>query len=169
MRNFNMLLLAGGTVALVVGAAAQSTAVNQTDRTFMTTVARMDMTGAHEGEMAQTKASRADVKDFARMLVKDDSESFGHLAEVAAKTGVTIPRGIDASKIATVQSLNTASGSQFDRQFTRDQIANDQRALALFQHEAKYGHNSEVKAYASNMIPVFNSDLARAQQCAKAK
>jgi putative membrane protein len=126
----------------------------------------MDMTGAHEGEMAQNKASHAEVKDFARMLVKDESESFGHLAELAAKDGVAIPRGIDAARIAEIKGLSGLKGAQFDRQFVHDEVGAEQRALAAFKREAKYGENSDLKAYANNMIPVFDNDLRRAQQVA---
>jgi predicted outer membrane protein len=81
--------------------------------------------------MAQNNAKSAEVKEFARMLVKDDGESFGHLAELAAKTGVTIPRGINASRIPAIEGLTNLNGAPFDRQFTKDEIAAEEHPRRL--------------------------------------
>jgi putative membrane protein len=164
MQNRSMLMAACGTAALLVSAVAQASSLSRNDREFMNSVATMDMTGAHAGEMAQARAKNAEVKDFAKMLAKDDSESFGHLAELAAKTGVTIPRGINAARIPALQGLTNLNGAQFDRQFTKGQIAAGQHALAVFKHEAKYGQNDDLKSYANRMIPIADNDLKRAQQ-----
>lgn len=169
MPNCGTLVLALGTAGLVLSAVAQAAPVSRADRQFMDTVAAMDMTGAHEGRLAQDKGANAEVKDFARMLVKDDSESFGHLEEVAAKAGVTIPRGIDTARIPEIRTLENMNGGRFDRQFSRDQVSAQERALAIFRHEARYGENSDVKAYATSMIPVLDNDLKRARQIAAAK
>lgn len=168
MRNYRTLFVVCAAAVSVAAGSALAASVSRTDREFMISAATIDMTAAHEGQMAADHAVRDDVRDFARMLTKDDSESFGHLAELAAKTGVTIPRGIDTARIPAVQGLAALKGSRFDRQFTRDEIANEQRALAVFKREAKYGQNSDVKAYANNMIPVFDNDLKRARQIASA-
>jgi putative membrane protein len=164
MQNRSMLMLSCGAAVLAFCASAQANSLSRADREFMNTVATMNMTGAHEGEMAQTKAKSAEVKDFAKLVVKDKSESFGHLAELAAKTGVTIPRGINASRIPAIQGLTNLNGTQFDRQFTKEEIAAEQHALAVFKREAKYGQNSDLKSYASRMIPIADNDLKRAQQ-----
>ena len=58
------------------------------------------------------------------------------------------------------------NGPRFDRQFTKDQVTAEERALAVYKHEAKYGENNDVKAYASAMIPVLNNNLKRAEQFA---
>lgn len=169
MQKSSMLTLACGTAALMVCAAAQAASVSRADREFMSTAATMDMTGAHEGQLAQDKASSAEVKDFARMLAKDDGESFGRLAEVATRAGVTIPRGINTAHIQEIRTLEAMKGSRFDRQFARNEVTAEQRALTVFKREAKYGENSDVKAYATSMIPVLDNDLKRAEQCAAAK
>ena len=67
--------------------AAQAATVSKTDREFMNTAATMNMTAAHAAQMAQDKATGAEVKDFARMLNKDDSEAFGRLAKSPPKPG----------------------------------------------------------------------------------
>jgi len=167
--QYRSTLLACGTAALMVCAAAQAATLSKADKEFMNTVATMDMTGAHQGQLAENRAAKPEVKDFARMLVKDESESYGHLEQVAARTGATIPRGINTGHIPEIRSLENLNGARFDQTFTRNQVSDQQRALAVFKREAKYGENSDVKAYANSMIPVLDNDLKRAQQCAAAK
>jgi putative membrane protein len=162
-----MLSKVCGLAVLAVCAVAQAASISRADKEFMNTVARLDMTGAHEGQMAENQASSPQVKDFAKMLVQDDSESYGHLAELAAKSGVPIPKGIDTGKIPTVRVLAALHGSRFDRAFTGDAIAAQQRAIAVFKHEAKYGQDADVKAYAGKMISVFENNLKRAEECAR--
>ena len=103
------------------------------------------MTEAHEGQMAEAKAWRADVETLAKTLVQDHTESYEHLTELAAKTGVTIPKGIDTAKDPIVKQLGRLKGASFDYQFAKD----------------------EVKAYASKMIPILSKDLHLAEECVR--
>ena len=157
-----------GLALLTVAGLAYAASLNSVDRQFMITAAKTDMTEAHEGEMAESQAKGADVKGFAEKIVKDDTEAYGHLIELAGKTGVSIPRGIDAAKDQTIQVLVHLKGGSFDRQFARDEIDANRRALAAFKMEAAHGHDPDVKAYAAKMIPILERDLHLAEDCAKA-
>jgi putative membrane protein len=156
-------------VALVAAAGiANAAALSNADRQFLITVAKSDMTEAHEGQMAEDQASRTDVKDFGKTLVQDHTQSYEHLAELAAKTGVSIPKGIDTAKDPSIQRLAHLKGSRFESAFDSDEIGSHKRALALFKREAANGQDADVKAFASNMIPVLEKHLQLAEQCAKA-
>lgn len=148
------------------GGIAQAASLNQTDKSFMMTAARIDMTEAHKGQMAESQAAATDVKDFGRTLVQDHTQSYEHLSALAAKEGVKIPRGISASAPG-IAPLAHLKGNRFDRQFAREEVSADQQALAVFKRESEHGHDADVKAYASSTIPVLENDLRLAQQCAK--
>ena len=137
------------------------------DKQFMIMAAKTDMTEAHEGQMAENQANRADVKAFAKTLVQDHTDAYVQLQELAAKTGVTIPAGINTATDPEIGSLVHLKGDTFDRQFTRDEIAHHQHALAVFEREAKQGHDPAVKDYAAKMIPVLEKHLHLAEECAK--
>jgi putative membrane protein len=133
----------------------------------MIIAAKTDMTDAHEGQMAANQASRADVKDFAKTLVRDHTEAYQHLSELAAKTGISIPKGIDAAKDRTILQLVHSKGDRFDRQFAQDQIAAHRQAVVAFKREAAHGQDADVKGYAIKMIPVLEKHLHLAEECAK--
>jgi putative membrane protein len=166
----NIRSLLPGTCCLamlaMVGISRAAT-VSNADKQFMITAAKANMTEAHEGQMAEDQASRADVKEFAKTLVHDHSEAYGQLSELAAKTGTTVPKGIDVGKDPTIQQLLHLRGSRFDSQFARDEVAAHRQAIAVFKREAEHGQDPDVKEYASKMIPILEKHLHLAEECAK--
>src|SRR5271156_2960349 len=143
----------------LVAGTLKTSAVSSADKQFMIMAARTDMMEAHEGQIAESQAQRADVKDYAKTLVQDHTQSYGELSELAAKTGVTIPKGINAAKDPTMQQLTHLKDSHFDRQFTQDESAAHKQALAAFKREAANGRDADVKAFASQQIPILEKPL----------
>jgi len=141
--------------------------MSSADKQFMVMAARTDMIEAHEGQIAEQQASKEDVKDFAKTLVQDHTDAYMQLSVLAARTGVSIPKGINAAKDRSIEQLEHAKGDGFDRLFTRDEIADHKQALAAFKRESARGTDSDVKAYATSMIPVLEKHLQQAEQCAK--
>jgi len=117
--------------------------------------------------MAENQAARSDVKDHAKTLVQDHTQSCEQLTALAAKTGVAIPKGINAAKDPAIESLARLKGDSFDRAFSKDEVAAHQRAVASFKREAANSHDPDVKAWASQRLPVLEKHLQLAEQCAK--
>jgi putative membrane protein len=159
-----------GLIGLLGSAAAASAAsMNAADRQFMNNAAHIDMVEAHEGQMAETQAMRSDVRDMAKTVAEDHTKAYEQLSLLAAKTGVSIPKGINAGRDPEISTLTRLHGDKFDRTFSRDEVTDHQRALAAFKREASAGHDPDVKAYASQMIPTLEKHLKLAQDCAAAK
>jgi len=168
MKIPTIALLGACSFALLDGAASgQAAHLSRADRQFVDMVATTDMTEAHEGQVAENQASRAEVKDFAKTLVQDHTQSYEELTELAAKVGIAIPKGINVGKNIEIQQLARLKGERFDQQFDRDEIADHHRVLASVKREAAHGQDPDVKAYAAKMIPVLEKHLGLAEQCAK--
>jgi putative membrane protein len=165
MKICNMVR--GACCLAFFAAPAPAATVSNADKQFMITAAKTDMTEAHEGQMAENQASRTEVKDFAKTLVQDHTESYAHLTELASKTGVSIPKGINTGKDRTIQELVHLKGASFDRAFERDEIASHRRALQIFKREAAQAQDPDVKAYATGKIPILEKHLHLAEECAK--
>jgi putative membrane protein len=146
---------------------AHGASLSSADKQFLVTAAQTDMTEAHEGEMAESQANRADVKDLGQTLVKDHTQSYGELSMLAAKTDVAIPKGINSGKIPSIQQLAHLKGARFDHQFATDEVAAHRHAIVVYKREAEHGEDADVKAYASKMVPVLEKHLQLAEQCAK--
>jgi len=151
---------------LTVAGVSYAASINKTDKQFMVMAATLNMTQAHEGQMAEKQANRTDVRSFGQSLDQDHKQAYTELSRLASKTGVTIPTSIVARN-RDIEQLDRLKGKQFDSQFARDEVSTDQRALTEFKREAKQGQDPDVKAYASKMIPVIEKHLHDAQACAK--
>ena len=167
MRIRTLLLEASVTAMVAAAGIAYAADLSSADKQFVMRAAKDDMTEAHEGQMAETQAQHAQVKDFAKTLVADRTEAYQELGVLAAKIGVTIPNGIDAGKDPTIRQLVHMKGASFDRQFSADEIAADRREIALFKREALHARDAGVKDYASKMLPTLEKDLRLAEACEK--
>ena len=156
-----------GYLVLLGSAVMWAASLNNADKQFLMTAAKNDMTLAHEGQMAQNQATRADLKDFGKTLVQDHSMSYWQLSQLASKEGVAIPKGINVSHDRNIEQLGHLKGANFDRQFASDEVTTDRQMLTAFRREAKDGKDSDVKAYANKMIPVLQKHLQTAEQFSK--
>lgn len=163
------LILSGtGCLALIAGlGVAYGASLSNADKQFLVTAAKTDMTEAHQGQMAENQAKRADLKDLGKTLAQDHTDSYVQLSELAAKTGTSIPKGINAARNPAIQQLVHLKGDSFDRQFARDEITAHRQAIAAFKREAAHGQDPDVKAYANKMIPVLEKHLHLAEEAAK--
>jgi putative membrane protein len=150
-----------GTAGMISAAS-----LSHADKQFIVMTASRDMSEAHEGQMAESQATRADVKNFAKTLVRDHTKSYEQLTELAAKKGVSIPRGIDTARNRAIVQLVHSNGRRFDSRFVKDEITSQRRAIAVFRREVKHGRDAEVRNYAAKMLPVLESDLHQAEKCA---
>ncbi len=137
------------------------------DHRFMKMAAETNMTEAHIGQMAENQAASQAVKDFGAMLVKDHTQAYSALSVLGAKTGIQIPKGINAAKITEITQLKPLKGKQFDRKFALDQVQSHSRVIAAFKQEAAHGQNADIKSYATKMLPGLQEHLRRAEQLEK--
>ncbi|HEV7990580.1 MAG TPA: DUF4142 domain-containing protein [Gemmatimonadaceae bacterium] len=130
------------------------------------------------GKIAQTKAKNADVKAFARDMVRDhqalDKKS-APLAPGNTATGNTSSSPssgnaggirdsiVNANKTMVSQLSSTASGAEFDRAYIDDQVQAHQNTLAFLQRAQNQAQSSELKQIVTQAIPDVEKHLARAR------
>jgi putative membrane protein len=166
MKKLSAALVCFAMSALAAPAPGQ---LSPADKQFMNTAANDDMIEAHVGQMAEAQASDSGVKDFAKRLADDHSRAYSQLLELANKTGDTIPRGVNIRRDHAATQLEHLKGTRFDRAFVSEEISDHQRALAKFKREAAHGSDPDVKALASQMIPILEQHLNTARQLAKSE
>lgn len=154
-------------IALLAGGAAFAADLSKADKDFMVAAAKANMTEAHEGQMAESQGNADAVKSLGRTLEQDHTQAYQQLQALAQKTGVAIPVGIDTAKNPTIKQLEHLKGPAFDKAFAKDEIATHRQAIAEFKREAEHGTDPEVKAFASQTIPVLEKHLSMAEQAEK--
>jgi putative membrane protein len=150
------------------GSTMSSGTASAGDANFVKTAAISDMYEIQASQLAQTKATSADVKTFADRMIADHTKTSDQLKSlVANKPGMTPPTSIDAKHRAFLAKLRSASGANFDTLYAQQQIHAHYEAVMLFTSESQKGKDSDLKNFASQTLPTLQQHLSMAQQLPK--
>jgi putative membrane protein len=155
------------TLALAAGGAVRA-ATPAHDTLFMKDAAAAGMAEVDTGKLAADKATRADVKSFAQMLVDDHSKANDELKGLAGQKNVTLPAGPKPMQKAAHDRLAKLSGSAFDTAYVNQMVRDHRQAVSLFDRESRYGKDADAKAWAAKTLPTLKAHLAKAQELAAA-
>jgi putative membrane protein len=133
------------------------------DNSFATKAAQGGMAEVQLGNLAKARAHSQEVKDFGQRMVTDHTKVNDQLKQIAAKTGMTLPTGLDAKDQATYDRLSKLSGVEFDRAYMRDMVSDHRGDVAEFRHESEHGANPDLKGFATATLPVLEEHLKLAE------
>lgn len=164
-------------VLLVAGLATATPLMAQTmasgtqavsDATFVKKAAVSGMYEVQAAQLAQTKATSADVKSFASRMITDHTKANDQLKTiVASKSGLKIPTALDAAHRALMAKLKAASGAAFDKTYVQQQVDAHQKAVMLFTAESNNGKDTDLKQFATQTLPTLQQHLTMAQNLQK--
>ena len=147
------------SVGLLVSPAAAATPVSMADKDFILAAAQGGMTEVKLGELAAQNGTRADVKEFGQMMVKDHSAINDDLKALAAKEGVTLPDSLDAKHQGMVDKLAALTGSAFDDAYVAAMIKGHKKDAKAFKAESSATQDADIKSFLDKSIPVVESHL----------
>jgi putative membrane protein len=128
------------------GAQAKSGA----DRQFVEKMLMANMAEVELGRMASTKASSAEVKSYAEMMVSDHTKANEQLMPIAQSLGITAPTQLDAKHRAVADRLSKLEGAQFDKQFMAAMVQSHREALNDTRRASGSANNTRAAGTASN-------------------
>jgi putative membrane protein len=117
-------------------------------------------------KMAQDKAQKNEVKDYARLLERDHSNAIDELHDIARKGNVTLDSTPPAEKASLTDKLNAARGAQFDREYVSMMIDDHHKDIAEFER-MQGGATGELKAFIDKTLPAMREHLAKAEELMK--
>ena len=136
---------------------------NSADAKFAMTAAQDGMTEVALGRLAVQKGMSDAVKQFGQRMIDDHTNAGQQLMQLASSKGITLPTSLDAKHAAMVQKFQALSGAAFDRAYARQMVQDHTKAVALFQKEADRGMDADMKAFASNTLPILQGHLSMAR------
>ena len=139
---------------------ASATSVN-----YVQNAAEADVYAIAAAQVADRKAHSPRVRNFADMMLRDHTSSDDQLKAVVwrASINVTPPTVLDHTHAAMLQSLNSASGTDFDRRYALQQVEAQESALLVHTDYARSGDNDLLRAYAADAAPRTEAHLALAR------
>ncbi len=117
-------------------------------------------------QLAQQRASRADVRGYAATVVNDHEAYNGALRELAQAKGVALPPGLTARDRGTLDRLGRLQGAAFDGAFLREARRINDDDVRSFRQEAARTADPDVKAFVTRFVEVDAKHAAAARALA---
>ena len=147
-------------------AEAKSGKAGSADTMFITTAAQDGQAEVELGKLAQQNAQNAQVKTFAERMQADHGKANGELQGLAAKKGVTLPKGLGPHE-AMRTKLEKMKGAQFDQAYMRGMVDDHTKAVKEFESASTGATDPDVKAFAAKNLPTLREHLRMAQEIHK--
>ena len=138
------------------GAAARAA-----DLTFVANAGAGDMYEIESSRLALQRSQRADVREFAQMMIDHHMRTTRDVSEAARRDGLSppAPRLMPAQR-TMVRQLQNARGNAFDRMYLMQQSTAHQQALTLHRNRARTGRGALSQA-ASGAVPIVQQHITQ--------
>lgn len=158
----------GGGVATAEDSIMMDTRINpgslhKKDVKFLVEAASSSQMEIVLGQIAQQKATSAEVKHYATMMINDHTKATDELKSLISSKGASIPDTILPKHRALMDRLNGVEGADFDKTYMsvmRDAHEND---IDEFEDEAKDAKDPDVKAFAAKQLTVLQQHQKHAK------
>lgn len=167
-----ILLAAAASLALMPAAYAQSSKpsaaqsqsqIKPADQNFVTKAGIGGMFEVQSSELADDKAQSAEVKNFAKQMIRDHGKANKELDKLAKDRGATVPNALDAKHAAELKKLEGVEGAEFDKAYIQVQRAAHKEAVGLFQTYSDSSGDPELTAWASKTLPTLKEHQSHVQ------
>lgn len=152
------------SIALAFVPLAATAAASSGDTRFVKEAAAGGMGEVELGKLAQQKAMRDEVKQFASRMVDDHTKANDELAKIAGRNGIEMPTQPEDSARKEIEKLQGLAGPDFDREYMGFMVKEHRKDLREFRHEAKSHSGSDAQQFAGRTVAVLLEHLREAQK-----
>lgn len=151
------------TVAAQNRALAEHSQLARSDRHFVEKVAQIGLDEVSISQIAVERASREEVRAFARDLINDHEKANADLSLLASNKGLVLP-------VAEKDNLNhwaKKTGKDFDEDYLEKIISGHKDVVDMMESRATKAEDSDVAAYARNHLASMQEHLRKAKELKK--
>ena len=132
------------------------------DRDFLVNTAKAEAREQGLSQIAWNRAVSADVKEFARMVMDNHAQTLSQLEALMKKKDLAPPPSVAEAKVEGHYELEALSDGAFDHEYIARMTAEMQQAIARLRQAAETTEDRDVRAYASEVLPVFQREQQQA-------
>jgi putative membrane protein len=143
----------GGTVS----------SLDPADKDFVMKAAQGGMAEVMLGQMASSKGTSPDVKNFGNRMVSDHGKANDELKQLAQNKGMALPADVDDESKKMSEKLSKASGKDFDKQYISGMVDDHEKDVKEFQKASTNAKDPDLKAWASKTLPTLQDHLKMAK------
>jgi putative membrane protein len=164
MSRATMALVAACLGFAVASAGAQEAGSRQS-REFVQAAANSDQFEILEAHAALAGSTNPEVRAFASRMLQDHQRLSQALRDAAARSGLKPPEmAMSADQAKSLDALQSASGSDFDKLYLKQQVLAHHSALTVEQIYAKSGDDAELRRLAASAVPLISAHGDMANQ-----
>ncbi|HYG17113.1 MAG TPA: DUF4142 domain-containing protein [Bacteroidia bacterium] len=115
-------------------------------------------------ELAQTKATNADVKEFAMMMVKDHTMANEELKAWAARKNVSLPSAMSEDMQKKYNDLNEEKGMDFDKEYMDMMVKDHDKDIEMFEKCAEDCKDAELKTWCNEKLTTLRMHKDHAEK-----
>lgn len=153
-------------LALVATPLLASAAYSMPGPAFLKTAAGADHAEVDAGNMAAARGASPAVRDYGRRLAGDHGAHLQKVEGLAGRMHVRLPAGAPPDARAMARRLSRLHGRAFDRAFAQAMVSDHQKAIALFEAQARRG-DRDTSALARDTLPTLREHLRMARDLAR--
>lgn len=157
----------GGAAAASDMNAFMATFATMEDPVFLMNAASSNLLEIQTGQMAAQKASNAEVRKFAQMMVSHHTTATQQLKAIATPLGVTMPQTMMPVHQAMADRLMNKSGKGFDETYMDMMETAHKMDIAMFEVKSKKAATPSVQEFASTTLPMLRSHHTMADELEK--
>jgi putative membrane protein len=143
--------------------ATSATVLNDTDKDFVTSVAKGGMAEVDLANDALKHATNPEVKTFAQKMADDHSKANQELTQLASTKGVTIPSEVQGGLKETKERLMKLTGKNFDQAFIKQMVEDHESTVKKFEDESTKAADADLKSWVNKTLPTLRSHLTAAR------
>jgi putative membrane protein len=151
--------------ASTTGASGSTTALGDAD--IVNVIHEVNAGEIAAGKIAQTKATNADVKAYAREMVQEHTALDKKGAKISGQQGAANAAirdsVVNANQAMSSQLQSANSGADFDKAYIDGQVQGHQNALSFLQAAQNQTQNADLKKMIDAAIPDVQKHLDRAR------
>jgi putative membrane protein len=167
LKTMTRLAAFAAVATMASTAPAWADDLSHADKAFLEDAAHAGNTEIQGSKLAQTKATKSDVKSFADEMIKDHTAVGDELTALATSKGVKVSDEPGVTQKAKLKMLGMKDGADFDRQYINEVgVKAHQDTIALFKKASTNAKDPEVKAWAVKTLPSLEHHLSEAQALA---
>lgn len=133
------------------------------DELFINQTAQNSLSEIELGRLALDRSNNAQVRAFAQRMIDDHARSNEQLRPIANQMGMTLPTRQAEMQLNMSRMLNNLRGSEFDREYIGHMVADHSALAAQFQDKANTARSTQLRAFASQQLPIVRDHLLQAQ------
>jgi putative membrane protein len=134
------------------------------DAKFIHEVAAGHLMEVRLGQIAEQRATQADVKDFAKRMDSDFTRWLNQWTGMSSRNGMAFQPGMGALHREKIDRVQKASGANFDRVYMTTVIENLESVLPYYQNEGRSARSPQVRRLVEDELPTLQQSLAQAKR-----